>query len=56
MNKPITTGRLTRWLLLLQEFDVTIIYKLGKDNVFSNFLSRLTNDGDDISVKDSFLG
>ena len=23
-NKPITNGRVTRWLILLQEFDITI--------------------------------
>ena len=25
INKPITNGRVTRWLLLLQEFNITII-------------------------------
>ena len=25
MNKPITNGRVTQWLLLLQEFNITII-------------------------------
>ena len=25
MNKPITNGRVTRWLLLLQEFNITVI-------------------------------
>ena len=44
MNKPITNGRITRWLLLLQEFDVTIVDKIGKDNVVAYFLSRLTID------------
>jgi hypothetical protein len=33
MNKPITNGRVTRWLLLLQEYDITILNKPGKDNV-----------------------
>ena len=41
MNKPITLGRITRWLLLLQEFDITIVDKPGKDNVVADFLSRL---------------
>jgi hypothetical protein len=54
MNKPITNGRVTRWLLLLQEFDITIIDKPGRENVVVNFLSRLTNDGDAIPVKDDF--
>lgn len=38
MNKPITHGRVTRWLLLLQEFDITIINKPGKENVVVDFL------------------
>lgn len=25
-NKPITNGRVTRWMILLQEFDITIKY------------------------------
>ncbi len=41
MNKPITYGRITRWLLLIQEFDITIVYKPGKDNVVADLLSRL---------------
>jgi hypothetical protein len=32
MNKPITNDRITRWLLLLQEFDITIMDWLGKEN------------------------
>lgn len=37
MKKPITPKRITRWLLLLQEVDITIIDKPGKDNVVANF-------------------
>ena len=42
MNKPYVNVRITRWFLLLQHFDLTIIDKLGKENVVANFLSRLT--------------
>ena len=38
-NKPITNGRVTHWLLLLQEFDITIRDQLGKENLVANFLS-----------------
>ena len=31
-KKPITHGRVTRWLLLLQEFNITIIDRPGKEN------------------------
>jgi hypothetical protein len=53
MNKPITNAQVTRWLLLLQEFDITIVDRPGKENVVADFLSRLTPD-DDTPVDDSF--
>jgi hypothetical protein len=55
MNKPVTNGRVTRWLLLLQEFDISIIDKPGRENVVVDFLSRLTNEGEAIPVEDTFL-
>ena len=54
MNKPITNARVTRWLLLLQEFDITIIDRLGKENVVADFLSRLNNSDDNLPVEASF--
>jgi hypothetical protein len=53
MKKPITNARVTRWLLLLQEFDITIVDRPGKENLVADFLSRLTPD-DDTPVDDSF--
>eukprot|EP00253_Pinus_taeda_P032971 PITA_32971 len=41
MNKPDVNACIIRWLLLLQQFDLTIIDKLGKENVVVDFLSRL---------------
>lgn len=29
-NKPVTNGRVTRWLILLQEFDIKIKGRPGK--------------------------
>lgn len=43
MKKLITPGRITIWLLLLQEFDIAIVDKAGKDNVVADFLPRLDN-------------
>ena len=37
MNKPITNGRVTRWLLLLQEFNITVLDKLGKQKQVADF-------------------
>eukprot|EP00253_Pinus_taeda_P015881 PITA_15881 len=53
MNKSVTNDRVTRWLLLLQEFDITIVDRPGKENVVADFLSRLKTDND-IPVDDSF--
>ena len=41
MNKPDVNAHIIRWLLLLQQFDLTIVDKLGKENVVADFLSRL---------------
>ena len=39
MKKPITNARVSRWLLLLEEFDITIVDRIGKDNVVTDFFS-----------------
>jgi hypothetical protein len=54
MNKPATNPRVTRWLLLLQEFDINIIDRPGKDNLVVDFLSRLIHLGDNALVDDNF--
>lgn len=55
MNKPITPSRTTRWLLRIQEFDITIVDKPGKDNVVVNFLFRQDNNVEGTPIEDSFL-
>ena len=54
MNKPITNGRVTLWLLLLQEFDISIMDGLGKTNVVVDFLSIIINNEEPQSVDDAF--
>jgi hypothetical protein len=54
MNKPITNGRVTRWLLLLQEFNITVLDRPGKEKLVADFLSRIKNEDDDIPIDDSF--
>jgi hypothetical protein len=54
MNKPITNGRVTRWLLLLQEFNITVLDRHRKYNVVVDFLSRIKNEDDYIPIDDSF--
>ena len=47
MNKPITNGRITRWFLLLQEFNITILDRPGRENLVVGFLSIINNDNSD---------
>ena len=49
-NKRVTNGRLTRWLMLLQEFDITIKDRPGKENHVANFLSRMPKPMNAVSV------
>ena len=42
MNKPDVNARIIRRLLLLEQFDLNIVDKPGKENVVAYFLSRLT--------------
>lgn len=53
-NKPITNGRITRWLILLQEFDITINDRPGKENPVADFLSRMPKPIDAATVEDQF--
>jgi len=53
MNKSVTNARVTRWLLLLQEFDITIVDRPAKENIVADFLSQLKTD-ENVPVDDSF--
>ena len=53
-SKLITNGRITCWLLLLQEFDITIRDRPGKENVVTDFLSRVPKTDDTLTVEDQF--
>ena len=39
VNKPDLSGRIARWILLLQEFTYEVLVKLGKSNANTDFLS-----------------
>lgn len=54
MKKYDVNARMITWILLLQEFDITILDKPGRHNVVAYFLSRLTHAIDKELVDDSF--
>nr|GFA20480.1 reverse transcriptase domain-containing protein [Tanacetum cinerariifolium] len=48
LNKQDAKPRLLRWVLLLQEFDITILDKKGSENLTADHLSRLENPHQDV--------
>ena len=54
MNKPITNGRIIRWLLLLQGFNITIIDRTRKQKLVEKNISRINNGGEMNPVNDDF--
>jgi hypothetical protein len=52
INKPRVLRRITRWLLLLLEYDFTIVYELGRTHVVIDALSRLLDITKPTSVLD----
>ena len=40
VNKPNLSGKIARWMLLLQEFNYEVVVKSGKSNVNADFLLR----------------
>ena len=45
---------MTLWLLLLQEFNITVVDRPGQDNLVADFLSCIPHNDNDIPVDDSF--
>ena len=54
MNKSITNGRVTKWLLLLQEFNITIVDRPRKENLVADFLSWINHGGETEPINDNF--
>ena len=53
VNKAELSGRLARWVLLLEEFDYTIEYKHGHMHLQADHLSRLSDEARSCPVDDS---
>lgn len=54
MTKPITNGNISSWLLLLQEFNITILDRPGKENTVADFIFRMKNNNEDVPINDKF--
>lgn len=55
VNKPELSGRLARWVLLLQEFDYTVEYKPGSAHKQADHLSRLLEGPQTLPLDDNLV-
>ena len=55
VNKAKLSGRLARWVLLLEEFDYTVEYKPGRLHLHANHLSRLLEEIGTNPIDDRFI-
>jgi len=54
MNKPIENGMVTIWLLLLQEFNITVLDRPGRKNLVVDFLSIIHNEEHATPINNDF--
>jgi hypothetical protein len=52
VNKPIVTCQITKWLLLFQEFDFKVNFKLGLVHFILDQLSKINHGKSTIRVED----
>jgi len=55
VNKPELSGRLARWVLLLQEFDYTVEYKPGSVHKQADHMSRLPGEMETHPIDDRLI-
>ena len=54
VSKQMLTGKLARWMLLLQEFEFDIQHRPGTQHAVADYLSRLENGPDAVDGDDDF--
>ena len=54
VSKLSLTGKLARWMLLLQEFDLDIQHRPSMQHVVADYLSRIENGADAAEMDDDF--
>ena len=52
VNKPDLSGRVARWVLLLEELDYTVEYKPGRLHLQADHLSRLSESIGTVDIED----
>ena len=55
VNKAALSGRLARWVLLLEEFDYTVEYKPGRMHLQADHLSRLSEEPGVVPIDDALV-
>jgi hypothetical protein len=55
VNKPMVRSHIARWLLLLQEFNLKIVYKLGQVHFVPDQLFQISHGEPTIRVEDQLL-
>lgn len=55
VNKSDLSGRLARWVLLLQEFDYTVEYKPGSAHLQADHLSRVRGEPEVAEINDDLI-
>jgi hypothetical protein len=55
VNKPIVIGQIARWLLLLQEFEIKVIFKPSHVHFLLDQLFRINHEEPTIGVEDQIL-
>ena len=54
VNQPVVSGRIAKWMLLLQEYDFEDVYKPGRSHVMANHLSRIDSGEEPSGIQDQF--